>query len=194
MLWLAIKKACNAYNVKTNFTDFVSPATIGMWYTEIETVRDQIDAWRESPDMMAHKAWVDNLRMSNFAAAKAWLEVKDKETFWPKEDTQARVIIEFAMPPSPFAAKGATPSQVVSVPIKEPIEQSKNFHVTQTKKKKRETLKSLREGWRKTEDYKRYRQETWNSNRRRYRQKIRLKKKITLQLHELRDRMNEHRP
>lgn len=135
MLWLAIKKACNAYNVKTNFTDFVSPATIGMWYTEIETVRDQIDAWRESPDMMAHKAWVDNLRMSNFAAAKAWLEVKDKETFWPKEDTQARVIIEFATPPSPFAAKGATPSQVVSVPIKEPIEQSKNFHVTQTKKK-----------------------------------------------------------
>ena len=52
-----------------------------MWYQENESVRDQIDAWRESPDMMAHKAWVDNLRTSNFQAAKAWLEVKDKETF-----------------------------------------------------------------------------------------------------------------
>jgi len=135
MLWLAIKKACNAYNVKTNFEDYVSPATIGMWYQEIDSVRDQIDAWRESPDMMAHKAWVDNLRTSNFAAAKAWLEVKDRETFGVKEDSQARVIIEFATPPSPFSVKDATPTKVVSVPIKEPLKQSVGFHANQTKKK-----------------------------------------------------------
>ena len=135
MLWLSIKKACNAYNVKTNWTDFVSPSTIGMWYQEIDSVRDQIDALRESPDMMAHKAWVDNLRTSNFQAAKAWLEVKDRETFGVKEDAQARVIIEFATPPSPFAAKGATPSQIVSVPIKQPLKQSPDFHANQTKKK-----------------------------------------------------------
>ena len=135
MLWLSIKKACNAYNVKTNWTDFVSPSTIGMWYQEIDAVRDQIDALRESPDMMAHKAWVDNLRTSNFQAAKAWLEVKDRETFGVKEDAQARVIIEFATPPSPFAAKGATPSQIVSVPIKQPLKQSPDFHANQTKKK-----------------------------------------------------------
>lgn len=106
-----------------------------MWYQEIDAVRDQIDALRESPDMMAHKAWVDNLRTSNFQAAKAWLEVKDRETFGVKEDAQARVIIEFATPPSPFAAKGATPSQIVSVPIKQPLKQSPDFHANQTKKK-----------------------------------------------------------
>lgn len=135
LLWLSIKKACNAYNVKTDFEDYVSPATVGMWYTEIDAVHDQIDAWRESPDMMAHKAWVDNLRTSNFQAAKAWLEVKDKETFGVKEDNQARVIIEFATWPSPFVAQDATPTKTVSVPIQNPLPQSKWFHANKTKKK-----------------------------------------------------------
>lgn len=85
--------------------------------------------------MMAHKAWVDNLRTSNFQAAKAWLEVKDKETFGPKEDGQARVIIEFATGPSPFVDPNARPNAHVTVPIKEPLRQTKDFEVKKTKKK-----------------------------------------------------------
>lgn len=85
--------------------------------------------------MMAHKAWVDNLRTSNFQAAKAWLEVKDKETFGPKEDSQARVIIEFATGPSPFIDPNARPNAQVTVPIKEPLRQTKDFEVKKSKKK-----------------------------------------------------------
>ena len=106
-----------------------------MWYQENETVRDQIDAWRESPDMMAHKAWVDNLRTSNFQAAKAWLEVKDKETFGPKEDTMPRMIIEFATGPSPFTSPNAVPTAHVSVPVPNPLPQHPDFAVRETKKK-----------------------------------------------------------
>lgn len=106
-----------------------------MWYTEIDAVRDQIDAWRESPDMMAHKAWVDNLRTSNFQAAKAWLEVKDKETFGPKEDTMPRMIIEFATGPSPFTSPNAVPTAHVSVPVPNPLPQNPDFAVRETKKK-----------------------------------------------------------
>lgn len=106
-----------------------------MWYQEIDAVRDQIDAWRESPDMMAHKAWVDNLRTSNFQAAKAWLEVKDKETFGPKEDQTPRMIIEFATGPSPFTSPNASPTAHVSVPVPNPLPQHPDFAVRETKKK-----------------------------------------------------------
>ncbi len=106
-----------------------------MWYQEIDAVRDQIDAWREYPDTLAHKAWVNNLRTDNFQAAKAWLEVKDKEEFGPKEDATPRMIIEFATGPSPFTSPGASPTAHVSVPIPNPMPQSPDFAVRETKKK-----------------------------------------------------------
>lgn len=194
MLWLSIKKACNAYNVKTNWESFVSPSTVGMWYTEIEAVRDQIDAWRESPDMLAHKAWVDNLRTSNFQAAKAWLEVKDRETFGTKEDTTPRVIIEFATWPSPFVDASIDPNSHVSVPIKQPMPQSEKFHESQTKKKSVNGSKASVKGGVKpkttssTKKTARLKNKTW------WRRKNRIKKQITIELHELRNRMNAHRP
>lgn len=106
-----------------------------MWYTEIDAVRDQIDAWREYPDSLAHKAWVNSMRVDNFQAAKAWLEVKDKETFGPKEETMPRMIIEFATGPSPFTSPNASPTGHVSVPVPTPMPQHPDFAVRDTKKK-----------------------------------------------------------
>lgn len=145
MYGMAIKKAVNAHNAKTNWTDYISPLTIRDWYTEIPAVADIIDAWRESGEVQAHKTWFDAMRAGNYQAAREWLKVKDKEEYGETEDTQERMIIEFATAPSPFMTGGVRVTKVTE-PVQTPMPQSKNFHTSQVKKKSKPPVKKKTSG------------------------------------------------
>lgn len=93
--------------------------------------------------MLAHKAWVSNLRTDNFAAAKEWLKVKDRSVFGDAEDATPRVIVEFATGPSPFIKQSVKPGETTTVqPEAPPVKQSVKYQKTQIKKKPSKSAKS----------------------------------------------------
>lgn len=86
------------------------------------------------PDMQAHKTWVDAMRAGKYEAARDWLKVKQRDTFGDAPpDTGSKMLIEFAMSPSPFMG---SPDQVeVKVHVDSP-ESAKHTQAAVKKKSK----------------------------------------------------------
>ena len=84
-LGLTINRACDQYNEKHKGSDYIARSTIQGWYETDEDCRQKIDAWKDTPNVIARQTWVGELK-GNYTAAKDWLERREKNEFSLKKE------------------------------------------------------------------------------------------------------------
>jgi len=87
-LWLTINRACLQYNDKHKWIDRIARSTIQWWYEEDEDCRQKIDAWKDTPNVIARNNWIKELKNWTYQASKDWLERREKNEFSLKQEQE----------------------------------------------------------------------------------------------------------